>query len=509
MATPDMDVIKEIPGYKVILKAVLKSQIQQLVEQLATTTDEESVILTASVGDGTLSHHKQKQEKMEKERQEALARVAPVTPPRYGGMGGPRASYMPQRSPRFTSPRNQGPHPVALSRASTGALRNTGQGGARHEPYPTQRAPRRGSLSFDQGPGPRSNVGSGGQVIKVEPTDDEQSNQSAPGMTGSDTAQGSSEPSSPSVNQTGLQQSTEREDDAKSESSSSTIPNESSDLKQTDNVPPGGLSLGSDLSSLIPGVATTTSESVHDTSGMDPNVSVKLEAGDDGDMDLEITGVELGSRPGDPVMASSQDWAQQAMGGMPTGASGGPGDMTAQQGYNYVLGDENWPNDGNCLGLSVVKTSESFSGHRCTICGLFIRFKSAVKVHMMVHTGEKPFRCEMCGKSFRRRYHLKTHLVTHASANLLSASPLRHAAPNMDPLHQLQGVHSMQKNVPNQSMYQTQVSLMHPRTTSPESSSSMSSGMETLNCPDCGAKYRFRSQMEIHRRIHTGDKPFN
>lgn len=31
MATPDMDVIKEIPGYKVILKAVLKAQIQQLV----------------------------------------------------------------------------------------------------------------------------------------------------------------------------------------------------------------------------------------------------------------------------------------------------------------------------------------------------------------------------------------------------------------------------------------------------------------------------------------------
>jgi hypothetical protein len=31
MAKPDMEVIKEIPGYKVILKAVLKSQIQQLV----------------------------------------------------------------------------------------------------------------------------------------------------------------------------------------------------------------------------------------------------------------------------------------------------------------------------------------------------------------------------------------------------------------------------------------------------------------------------------------------
>ncbi|XP_060586679.1 zinc finger protein 2-like [Ruditapes philippinarum] len=56
MAAPDMEVIKDIPGYKVILKAIIKAQIQQLVEQLAAHTDEESVILTASVADGTLSH---------------------------------------------------------------------------------------------------------------------------------------------------------------------------------------------------------------------------------------------------------------------------------------------------------------------------------------------------------------------------------------------------------------------------------------------------------------------
>ena len=31
MTEPDMDVIKEMPGYKQILKSVLKSQIQQLV----------------------------------------------------------------------------------------------------------------------------------------------------------------------------------------------------------------------------------------------------------------------------------------------------------------------------------------------------------------------------------------------------------------------------------------------------------------------------------------------
>lgn len=55
MQFPDFDVIKEVPGYKAILKSVLKSQIQQLVEQLAEETGEESVLLTASVSDGSLS----------------------------------------------------------------------------------------------------------------------------------------------------------------------------------------------------------------------------------------------------------------------------------------------------------------------------------------------------------------------------------------------------------------------------------------------------------------------
>lgn len=52
----DMEVLKEIPGYKAIMKAVLKTQIQLLVEQLCDHTGEESIILTASVNDGSLSH---------------------------------------------------------------------------------------------------------------------------------------------------------------------------------------------------------------------------------------------------------------------------------------------------------------------------------------------------------------------------------------------------------------------------------------------------------------------
>lgn len=56
MSSSEYDLLKDVPGYRAILKAVLKSQIQNLVEQLSQETEEETVILSASTADGTLSH---------------------------------------------------------------------------------------------------------------------------------------------------------------------------------------------------------------------------------------------------------------------------------------------------------------------------------------------------------------------------------------------------------------------------------------------------------------------
>ncbi|KAL4238537.1 Zinc finger and BTB domain containing 24 [Mactra antiquata] len=50
------EALKDIPGYKPILKAVLRQQIQVLVEQLSEQTGEETVVLSANISEGTLSH---------------------------------------------------------------------------------------------------------------------------------------------------------------------------------------------------------------------------------------------------------------------------------------------------------------------------------------------------------------------------------------------------------------------------------------------------------------------
>ncbi|KAL4217792.1 hypothetical protein ACF0H5_022531 [Mactra antiquata] len=427
MAAPDMEVIKEIPGYKVILKAVLKSQIQQLVEQLARSTDEESVILTASVADGTLCHlgsdsgkvfledhediksqflgfclkrhHKQQQEKERKETQEredALARsMAPTTPPRYGGMG-PRPSFMSQRSPRYGAP-----HPITLSRASPGS--NVRSPGVRHSPYPMNRAPRP-RLSLDQqkwsggtGQGPGPVKMSDGQVIKIEPDEDNDDNNDKPQPAES------SQPSSPSAKPTTPSHGpgTSDNDDAKSESSSSTVLNDPLESKVSDTLPASNLSLDSDLSNLISAAADndpnnsqsgntqdSTISSPQTSGQLDPNISVKLEATGDSEMDLEITGVELGQRPPTHEPMSSQNWMQSVQ----AGASGSSADLG---GYKH---------DAAMWLMSHGKR------HTCKECGQVCSSPALLTIHLRKHTGERPYSCMYCEKTFALTSNMYTHI---------------------------------------------------------------------------------------------------
>ncbi|XP_060589052.1 zinc finger and BTB domain-containing protein 6-like isoform X7 [Ruditapes philippinarum] len=342
-----------------------------------------------------------------------------VTPPRYDGMGG---GYMQHRSPRYHSPQ-QSPHPVALSRVAPGSrMRSPGN---RHQPYPMAR-PARPTLSFDQqgrspgqGPGPMvtpvRNTKLDGQVIKIEPEDeDEKSNQSANENTNvqSDVKTNiseSSQPSSPSIKPSTPSQtqgpSASDNEDARSESSSSTIPNEASDLKFSDTNPAAGLSLDSDLSNILP-----TDSSVNEPStsqgneqgtmeGLDPNISVKLEAFGDSEMDLEITGVELGQNTLTQEQMSSQEWMANVQNVM-QGASGSSADMAGQQGYNNIE--------------ACIKFDMELQTFVCLFCDKQIKRKHDILRHVrIVHLACRPFTCSVCGKKYSTKSNLQSHSLVH------------------------------------------------------------------------------------------------
>ena len=315
-------------------------------------------------------HHKQKQLEKEKQQQQlqdpgGQMLMAPTTSARYGA--GPRPRFAPTRvhtSPRQISPRSQSPrgiHPISLTRASPQNVPRGGASNVRHEPYPGVR-PRKplrfdplshkrlsqpsSSMTLPTEPGSAQKLDiNPNEVIKIEPMDEDETSEKSrteerkssvdSGKEDSGTEPpASAESASPShtpmpPTPTDSSQSPAVKDDG-SESSSSTITNEPTEVKYSDTLPPGGLSLDSDLSNLT----GQTDTSASDSAAADSNVNIKVEAITESELDdLEITGVEPGqmAQPDYGLMPN----LQTRMGYDPSMSGGAQVDMMGQSSQGY------------------------------------------------------------------------------------------------------------------------------------------------------------------------------
>ncbi|CAG5097654.1 Oidioi.mRNA.OKI2018_I69.XSR.g15170.t3.cds [Oikopleura dioica] len=57
--------------------------------------------------------------------------------------------------------------------------------------------------------------------------------------------------------------------------------------------------------------------------------------------------------------------------------------------------------------------SPSDNNHICSFCGKGWKTRSALEMHIRVHTGEEPFICALCGKGHKQKGQLKVHITKH------------------------------------------------------------------------------------------------
>ncbi|XP_063062641.1 zinc finger protein ZFP2-like isoform X3 [Engraulis encrasicolus] len=147
----------------------------------------------------------------------------------------------------------------------------------------------------------------------------------------------------------------------------------------------------------------------------------------------------------------------------------------------------------------------------CAVCSKAYAQPVGLKLHMQVHgQGEKPFKCEICEKAFVYKFALKQHMLKH-DVNGIAQKPANPvicsvcgkclSSPAALKLHTM--LHTGQKpfkcEVCNKAFTQKSACIQHTK---------IHTGEKPLKCSVCSKRFLLRQGLKTHMRTHTGERPY-